>query len=151
MARAVRWSSSIRRPSSLGTTRRVGGPAESRAVRRAWPTGSVGRRRGTCSTTIRSSTATTRPPASPTTRPSPPTRRPCFRAGRPFANYTSYSRGINGVMIDIAGRRVRWPLTAADFQFRVGNDNTPGVWAAGPAPIDVACGPMAAAGSSRVT
>lgn len=37
-----------------------------------------------------------------------------------FANYTSYSLGINGIMIDIAGP----PATpeAADFRFKVGND-----------------------------
>ncbi|MEN6451761.1 MAG: SdrD B-like domain-containing protein, partial [Thermoguttaceae bacterium] len=36
-----------------------------------------------------------------------------------FANYTSYNRGINGVMVDIAG--VAGPITAADFEFKVGN------------------------------
>jgi len=43
-----------------------------------------------------------------------------------FANYTSYSRGINGIMVDIA-----YPAatpTAADFGFRVGNDNGPADW-----------------------
>jgi len=38
-----------------------------------------------------------------------------------FANYTSYVRGINGVMIDVAGLAA--VPTAADFEFRVGNDS----------------------------
>jgi hypothetical protein len=62
------------------------------------------------------------------------------RAGQPatFANCTSYSRGINGVMVDIA----RLPadvsnLSAADFSFRVSDPAAAGVWAAGPAPSGV--------------
>ena len=45
-----------------------------------------------------------------------------------FANYTSYSRGINGIMIDIAGL---WAmsLSAADFDFKVGNSDTVSAWA----------------------
>src|SRR5207253_10192587 len=42
------------------------------------------------------------------------------------ANYTSYSRGLNGVMIDI--ERPADTLSLADFSFRVGNNNTPGTW-----------------------
>ncbi|MCE5269474.1 MAG: hypothetical protein LLG00_16480 [Planctomycetaceae bacterium] len=52
-----------------------------------------------------------------------------------FSNYTSYSRGINGIMADIAG--VSGPLTAADFAFKVGNSNDPSdpvKWTAAPAP-----------------
>ena len=43
-----------------------------------------------------------------------------------FANYTSYSRGINGIMVDIG-----YPadvITIDDFEFRVGNDNDPSGW-----------------------
>src|SRR5215210_7092810 len=36
-----------------------------------------------------------------------------------FANYTSYTRGINGIMVDVVGLAGR-PVTAADFVFRVG-------------------------------
>ena len=43
-----------------------------------------------------------------------------------FANYTSYARGINGIMIDIRGLDVA--PTASDFEFRVGNNNDPGSW-----------------------
>ena len=39
-----------------------------------------------------------------------------------FANVTSYSRGINGVIIDVAGLPVGVTLTAADFKFRSGAD-----------------------------
>ena len=46
-----------------------------------------------------------------------------------FANYSSYDRGINGIMIDIpalAGRAQ--PLGVDDFEFRVGNSNDPSNW-----------------------
>jgi len=49
-----------------------------------------------------------------------------------FDNYTSYSRGINGLMIDIDD--LEGTPTVADFQFKVGNDNAPGSWANAPAP-----------------
>ncbi|MCK4624589.1 MAG: hypothetical protein KAV00_04705, partial [Phycisphaerae bacterium] len=48
-----------------------------------------------------------------------------------FANYTSYSRGINGIMVDIAG--LPGTPTTADFTFKVGNDNNPAAWANAPA------------------
>ena len=65
-----------------------------------------------------------------------------------FANYTSYSRGINGVMLDIAGLPA--DLTAADFVFRIGNSNTPNSWAAGPLP-SVSVRRSAGNGTDRVT
>ena len=36
-------------------------------------------------------------------------------------NYTSYSNGINGVMVDITD--MAGTSTDADFQFRMGNDD----------------------------
>jgi len=63
-----------------------------------------------------------------------------------FANYTSYSRGINGIMIDVDG--LAGTPTAADFEFRVGNDNDPTGWAGGPAPVDVAVRAGAGVGGS---
>jgi len=51
-----------------------------------------------------------------------------------FANYTSFQRGINGVIIDVfapAG-----VITADDFRFHVGNDNRPDTWAKAPPPAD---------------
>jgi hypothetical protein len=50
-----------------------------------------------------------------------------------FANYTSYNRGINGIMLDIAGAHGDISLT--DFTFRVGNDNAPDLWMAAPTPV----------------
>ena len=44
-----------------------------------------------------------------------------------FANYSSYRHGINGLMIDIAG--LPGTPVAADFIFKVGNNNSPGSWA----------------------
>ena len=67
-----------------------------------------------------------------------------------FANYTSYGRGINGVMIDIAN--LAGVPTASDFTFKVGNDNSPAGWSAGPAPISVTVRSGAgASGSDRIT
>ena len=40
-----------------------------------------------------------------------------------FANYTSYDKGINGLMIDV--RSLCGTPTVDDFLFRVGNNNTP--------------------------
>lgn len=40
-----------------------------------------------------------------------------------FANYTSYSKGINGIMIDVS--TLGGTLSASDFAFRVGNAATP--------------------------
>ncbi len=53
-----------------------------------------------------------------------------------FANYSSYSRGINGLMIDVSGLPTT-TLTAADFTFTVGNSNNPGSWSAAPAPTSI--------------
>jgi plastocyanin len=54
-----------------------------------------------------------------------------------FANYTSYSLGINGIMVDITGLANATALTAADFQFKVGNDDDPDGWTDAPAPISI--------------
>ena len=54
-------------------------------------------------------------------------------------NVTNYSRGINGIIIDLSttgGGHAS--ITAADFVFKVGNNNTPSSWAAAPAPASVA-------------
>ncbi len=66
-----------------------------------------------------------------------------------FANVSSYTKGINGIMVDIAG--THGTITAADFIFRVGNNNTPNSWVAAPAPnsISVRAG-AGVSGSDRV-
>jgi subtilisin-like proprotein convertase family protein len=43
-------------------------------------------------------------------------------------NYSNYTRGINGVMVDIAGMPTGTTLSAADFGFRAGNDTDPSGW-----------------------
>jgi hypothetical protein len=47
-----------------------------------------------------------------------------------FANVSSYTRGINGIMVDFSGPH--GTITANDFIFKIGNNNSPGSW--GPAP-----------------
>ena len=67
-----------------------------------------------------------------------------------FANYTSYRRGINGIMVDIAG--LPGTLDAGDFHFAVGNDNDPSGWAAAPASESITVRSGAGVdGSARVT
>lgn len=68
-----------------------------------------------------------------------------------LTNYTSYSRGLNGIMVDISGLPAGTP-TAADFGFKVGRTSTPGTWAAGPAPSSVSVRRGAGVGGSdRIT
>jgi hypothetical protein len=63
-----------------------------------------------------------------------------------FANYSSYHRGINGIMIDLAGQH--GTLTANDFQFRVGNSNNSSGWAYAPAPLSITVRAGAGVGGS---
>ena len=67
-----------------------------------------------------------------------------------FVNYTSFSRGINGVMVDVAG--LRGDVGAGDFRFRVGSDDDPAGWDPGPAPQSITVRPGAGMGNSdRIT
>jgi hypothetical protein len=67
-----------------------------------------------------------------------------------FANYTSYSRGINALVVDVA--HLAGVPGLADFEFRVGNNNAPGSWAPAPPPTSISVRPGAgAAGSDRLT
>jgi len=67
-----------------------------------------------------------------------------------FANVTSYSSGINGIMIDVANL-VNVP-GVGDFTFRVGNDNNPAGWVAAPAPTYVNTYPgRGPGGSTQIT
>ncbi len=66
-----------------------------------------------------------------------------------FANVTSYSRGINGLMIDISGSHPN--ISADDFSFKVGNDNAPGGWSAAPGTVLITVrGAAGISGSDRV-
>lgn len=68
-----------------------------------------------------------------------------------FANYSSYSKGINGIMVDLSGLPSGATLTADDFSFLVGNSSDPGTWTAAPAPTAVVDRPGAGAlGSDRL-
>ena len=68
------------------------------------------------------------------------------------ANYSSYSNGINGLLVDLPRGAGAAPPVASDFQLRVGNDNNPAAWPAAPAPqaITVQAG-GGIGGSDRVT
>ncbi|HZL37785.1 MAG TPA: hypothetical protein VFC78_20880 [Tepidisphaeraceae bacterium] len=68
-----------------------------------------------------------------------------------FANYTSYSKGINGVMVDVSGLPATTLSAAADFSFKVGNSSAAGGWVAAPAPSAITVLPgIGADGSDRV-
>ncbi len=69
-----------------------------------------------------------------------------------FDNYTSYSRGINGIMIDFVGLRVGYTPVAADFEFKVGNNNDQSSWTDAPNPTGIAVREgEGTGGSDRVT
>jgi hypothetical protein len=53
-----------------------------------------------------------------------------------FANYTSYVRGLNGLMVDIL--HLPGTPTAADLTFRAGNDGVPAGWSEARPPAVVA-------------
>ena len=66
-----------------------------------------------------------------------------------LSNLTSYEKGINGVMIDMTRPGT---LAADDFEFRVGNSNSPSLWSLGPSPISITQRPSGLPdGSMRVT
>jgi len=69
-----------------------------------------------------------------------------------FANYTSYSEGINGILIDVTDLPDQGTLDAGDFQFRAGNDDDPSNWAVAESPdlIAVSSG-GGVGGSDRIT
>ncbi len=59
---------------------------------------------------------------------------------------TSYSAGINGIMIDVA--HLHGPVTADDFTFKIGDTNDPGTWATAPPPSQILVRPGAGDGGS---
>jgi len=67
-----------------------------------------------------------------------------------FANISSYSRGINGLMLDVDG--LPGAVSVADFGIKVGNTDDTSTWATGPAPNSVSVRPGAGVnGATRVT
>jgi hypothetical protein len=68
-----------------------------------------------------------------------------------FRNYTSYSKGINGIMVDILALGGRTP-SVSDFIFKVGNDNNPSAWSNAQVPSSIAVRAGAGVGGSdRIT
>ncbi len=67
-----------------------------------------------------------------------------------FKNYISYSKGINGIILNVLGLRAT-SLSASDFTFKVGNDDNPLGWATGASPsvaVGLGVGP---GGSDQIT
>jgi len=68
------------------------------------------------------------------------------------ANTTGYSKGVNGVMVDIAGLPLPASLLATDFEIRAGADGDPALWPVAAGPTDIAVREGAGTdGSHRVT
>jgi hypothetical protein len=65
-----------------------------------------------------------------------------------FVNLTSYSRGINGIMVDLGGLPAGVTPQASDFSFVMGNSATPASWTTAPAPASFIVRPGAGAGGS---
>ena len=65
-----------------------------------------------------------------------------------LANYTSYNKGINGIMVDFTGAPHAAAISAADFTFADGNSATPGSWITAPTPLSVTDRPSAGIGGS---
>lgn len=67
-----------------------------------------------------------------------------------FTNYTSYDKGLNGVMVDI--QNLQGTPTLSDFEFMIGNDDLPGDWTTNRTPTSITVRPGAGTdGSDRVT
>ena len=67
-----------------------------------------------------------------------------------FANYTSNSKGLNGIAIDAAGFANPAALSTADFTFLVGNTSDPTTWTAAPSPTLVLRTGAGVSGSTRI-
>jgi hypothetical protein len=66
-----------------------------------------------------------------------------------FANFTSYSMGLNGIMVDVAN--LAGTPTPADFNFAAGTTANTSAWAAAPAPNGMLIRPGAGVlGSTRI-
>jgi hypothetical protein len=63
-----------------------------------------------------------------------------------FANVSSYTLGINGLMVDLAG--THGTIAASDFTFKTGNNNSPSTWTTVAAAATVTTRPGAGTGGS---
>jgi hypothetical protein len=67
-----------------------------------------------------------------------------------FVNYTSYSRGINGIMVDIGNLPAGVTPQLSDFSFSTGNTSTPSSWTAAPTPTMTIRPGAGTGGSTRI-
>jgi|GEM_PF-2353712 len=68
----------------------------------------------------------------------------------PISAFSSYSRGINGIMVDIGGSH--GTITASDFTFKVGTNGDVDTWSDAPAPVSVSIrAGEGLGGSDRIT
>ncbi|QEG22601.1 right-handed parallel beta-helix repeat-containing protein [Mariniblastus fucicola] len=65
-----------------------------------------------------------------------------------FANYTSYVKGINGVIFEIPATS---DVSRSDFEFRIGNDNNVAKWESAPEPTSVTFTARMGGAPNRVT
>ncbi len=68
-----------------------------------------------------------------------------------FQNYSSYSRGLNGIMIDVANLPAPNAITVQDFTFRVGRSNDPSSWIGAPTPALSVRASAGVGGADRIT
>ena len=69
-----------------------------------------------------------------------------------FENYTSYGRGINGIMVDVAGLPDGYALDVAHFEFKVGNSDDPSNWLPAAEPVAITLREdVGVDGSDRIT
>lgn len=66
-----------------------------------------------------------------------------------FANVTSYTRGINGIVLEVPGLPAG-ALSDADFSFRMGTSQTPGLWGTAPLPNDIIVTSQTGASAPRI-
>ena len=63
-----------------------------------------------------------------------------------FQNYSSYSDGINGIMIDVAN--LDGTVSGSDFTFKVGNSSDTSTWQTAPNPASILVFPSGGGGGS---
>ncbi len=69
-----------------------------------------------------------------------------------FSNVTSYEKGVNGIIIDVKNLAYPNALSAADFTFRVGDEDDVSAWATAPTPKSISVEKGAGVnGSYRIT
>ncbi|MFC1757753.1 tandem-95 repeat protein [Planctomycetota bacterium] len=68
-----------------------------------------------------------------------------------FVNYTSYSRGINGVMVDIANHPSANDIALSNFEFRVGRNDDVSNWQTAPTPEMLIRSGHAGSDNARIT